>query len=129
MAPIETTVAAIVDGVPDHRRQGFEAGFDAVLDELAPDARNTLQLALAQSPETPARPATEQQLKNFGNLHPELLQEWGRKAGKNLAIVRDRMDLMLGSMSASDRNRVETWFDGLVPEEASAVLRALVHQR
>ena len=46
------------------------------------------------------------------------MQEWGRQAARNVAVVRGRMNLMLRSMTPEDRSKAEAWFDELPAAQA-----------
>jgi hypothetical protein len=70
---------------------------------------------------------TEAELAAFAEREEQavLLQAWGRNAPTKFARMRDRLRLILGSMSEADRDAVQTWFEELTPRQYASVLWAL----
>ena len=119
----QATVDSIVEAVPD--AEAFEDGFDSVFAGLAEPAQAAIRHEFALPPESPARPASEADVKRFASTEEgaELVKTWGKDAGRKVAVVRTRLDRMLtggGEMEAAAR-----WFDSLQSGEAKAVLLAL----
>ena len=121
-SPTQTTVQAVLDAVEDP--EDFEASFDAVFEELPERAQTAIRYELARAPDSPARPASEADLKRFGSTEEgaACIREWGEDAGRKLAIVRTRLDRLL---SAGEMEAASVWFDELPAAQAKAVLRAL----
>jgi hypothetical protein len=124
---IETTAQAILEAVPDVVE--FEAGFDAMFDDLPEHAQTAIRYELAQPPDSPARPASDADLKRFATTDEgaDLVKAWGREAGRKLATVRARLDRLL--RSGGDMEAAVDWFEQLTSEEARGVLNALAGSR
>jgi hypothetical protein len=118
----QTTVQAVLDAVEDP--EAFEGDFDSMFGSLPEQAQTAIRYEFAQPPASPARPASEADLKRFASVpeHAELVREWGREAGRKLAIVRTRLDRLL---SAGEMEAASVWFDELPGAQAKAVLDAL----
>jgi hypothetical protein len=55
----------------------------------------------------------------------ELVREWRGKAGRNVAVVRNRLNRLMSSMNEADRETAWGWFGGLDATAAMTVLREL----
>jgi hypothetical protein len=109
-------VLASVDD-PDAFANGF--------DYLPSEARTAIAYELAAEPYDPARPAKQADIDRFASTPEgaELVKEWGRHAGKKVAVVSGRIERMLSQ--GTDMNTAAAWLDGLSSAEAKAIWRAL----
>jgi len=76
------------------------------------------------------RSASDADLSRFAST-PEgglLVKEWGPRASRNVAVVRDRINRILGRMAAEEIDAATTWFDALPPVSAAAIYRMLVRR-
>ena len=118
---VGTVVQSVLDAVPD--AEAFEGQFDVMFKTLPEQSQALMRDALAM-PVDPPRPARPADVERFASTPAgaACVRAWGKDAGKKVAIVRDRLDLMRGGdgMDAATR-----WFDGLADADAEACLLAL----
>jgi hypothetical protein len=119
---IEGTVEAALADMPNEEREAFTKVFDA----LPAATLDVIRDHLAETPIEPARPATDADLKRFASTEfgAELLTEWGRSAGMNLAKVRSRLDYMISTRPNEIAAALELFETG-TPKQAKAMLKAL----
>lgn len=55
-----------------------------------------------------------------------LVNEWGSRAGRNVAMVRWRLNRMVDRMSPEDGDRFRKWFDDLSTAQVTAIYKAMV---
>ena len=69
------------------------------------------------------KPATDAELAEFRRLYhgAEIVQAWGAKARRNVAVALERANSMHASMSAaSGRSAFAAWLRGLPPRSRAA---------
>lgn len=123
LANAAATAQAVMTGVEDAAE--FQAGFGA----LPPGAQTAAFRILAAAPGyTPS--ANDAAMKAFAETPEgsELVAEWGGKSAQSYGRARWRISSALGQMSAEDRKAAASWYDGLSPSQAAAVLRALAQR-
>lgn len=121
----ETALTAIEALEEEEQAQLLES-----FDELPITAHSKIFAFMAIDP-APARPASDEAVETFGST-PEgqaLVRQWGSRAAHNVAIVKNRIEMITGNLSEDDRAQVFDWFDRLSESQARAVLKALVGKR
>ncbi len=102
---------------------GFRGGFDG----LPQAAQTAIITELALSPGGAVREADAGELQHFATTEEgaELVQEWRSRAGRKVGTIHDRVQRILGGMSAGEQETALAWFDNLTAAQAKSVLRGL----
>jgi len=111
LAQAQRGAIVILERLDPDERAAFTAGFDA----LPGGARSTLFSEIALGSAGSARNASDTDVARFAST-PEgsaMVKEWGHRANRNLAVIRDRISRILTRMTAEDIDAVTTWFDAL----------------
>jgi len=126
LAQAQNSAIAVLGRLDPQSRVGFIADFDA----LPEDVRSTVFSEIALGSAGSVRNASDADVSRFASTSEgsTLVKEWGRRASRNVAIVRDRISRILGRMPAEDIDAAINWFDALPPASAAAIYRMLVEQ-
>ena len=123
LAQAQKGAIAILEGLAPDDRAAFTSAFDT----LPEGARSAILSEISLGSAGSVRPASDADLTRFAST-PEgggMVSEWGHRAARNLAIVRDRISRILGRMEADEIDAATQWFDGLPPASAAAIYRML----
>lgn len=123
LAQAQKGAIAILEGLAPDDRAAFTTGFDT----LPEGARSAILSEISLGSTGSVRPASDADLARFAST-PEgggMVREWGHRAGRNLAILRNRISRILGRMEADDIEAATQWFDTLPPTGAAAIYRML----
>jgi hypothetical protein len=106
---------------------GDEARFLSDFEALPDRAQSAVLSELALEPDGAVRPASERDLAHFGSTEEgaRMVSEWGRRAPRNLAALRARIERILAKAGGAT-DALGRWFDDLAPDAATAIYRALV---
>jgi hypothetical protein len=124
LAQAQKGAIAILERLDPDERAAFIAEFDA----LPEGVRSALFSEIALGSTGSVRNAADADVARFAST-PEgsaLTKEWGDRANRNLAVIRDRISRILTRMTEEDIDAAATWFDALPPTVAAAVHRMLV---
>lgn len=124
LAQAQKGAIAIIERFDPEDRRAFIAEFDALPEGVRSAVFSEISLGSAGS----VREASDADLARFAST-PEggaLVKEWGHRAHRNVAVIRDRINRILGHMTAEDIDAAAAWFDALPPTGASAIYRMLV---
>jgi hypothetical protein len=121
-----TRAAQILTSMPD--ADAFEQNFDRMWANLDEAARDVIRYELARpSTDFPARPASAAQVEKFASTPEgkELVQKWGARAAKKIAIINFRADAIL---TADIDDEALDWFEKLKPEHVAKIYEALASE-
>jgi hypothetical protein len=124
LAQAQKGAIAILEVLDPEDRDAFIAEFDGLPEGVRSALFSEISLGSAGS----VRNASDADLARFAST-PEggaMVKEWGHRANRNLAIIRDRINRILGRMAAEDIDAGTAWFDALPPAAATAIYRMLV---
>ena len=124
LAQAQKGAIAILERLDPDERAAFIAEFDT----LPEGVRSALFSEIALGSAGSVRNAADADVDRFAST-PEgsaLTKEWGHRANRNLAVIRDRINRILTRMAAEDIDAATTWFDALPPAAAAAIYRMLV---
>jgi hypothetical protein len=124
LAQAQRGAIAILERLDPDERAAFIAEFDVLPEGVRSVVFAEISLGSAGS----VRNAAGASVARFGST-PEgsaLVKEWGYRANRNLAVIRDRINRILARMATEDVDAATTWFDGLPPAAAAAIYRMLV---
>jgi hypothetical protein len=124
LAQAQKGAIAILERLDPDDRGEFTAAFDA----LPEGVRSALLSEISLGSSGSARNASDADVTRFASTPEgaELVNEWGYRANRNVAIIRDRVSRILGRMEAEDIDAATAWFDALPPSHAAAIYRMLV---
>lgn len=123
LAQAQKGAISILEQLDPEGRATFIAEFDA----LPEGVRSTLFSEIALGSAGSARNDSDADVARFAST-PEgsaLAKEWGHRAHRNLAVIRDRISRILARMAAEDIEAATAWFDALPPAAAAAIYRML----
>lgn len=124
LAQAQKGAISILEQLDPEGRATFIAEFDA----LPEGVRSTLFSEIALGSTGSVRNAADADVARFAST-PEggaLTKEWGHRANRNLAVIRDRISRILARMAAEDIDAATAWFDALPPAAAAAIYRMLL---
>jgi hypothetical protein len=124
LAQAQRGAIAILERLNPEDRAAFIGEFDALPEGVRSVLFSEISLGSAGS----VRNASEADVARFASA-PEgnaLMKEWGYRANRNVAVIRDRIGRILDRMSGEDIEAATTWFDALPPTSAMAIYRMLV---
>ena len=107
---------------------GDRAAFTGSFDALPEAVRSAIFSEISLGSTGSVRNASDADMDRFAST-PEggaLMGEWGARANRNVAIVRDRIGRIIRRLSADDVTAAAAWFDDLPQEDAAAIYRMLV---
>jgi hypothetical protein len=124
LAQAQKGAIAILERLDPEDRAEFITAFDSLPEGVRSALFSEISLGSAGS----VRSASDADVTRFATT-PEggaLVKEWGHRASRNVAIIRDRINRILGRMAAEDIDAATVWFDALPPTNAAAIYRMLV---
>lgn len=124
LAQAQKGAIAILDRLDPDSRTEFIGVFDALPEGVRSVLFSEISLGSAGS----VRGASDADVARFASTREggSLVGEWGHRANRNVAIIRDRINRILARMRADDIDAATAWFDALPPASATAVYRMLV---
>lgn len=124
LAQAQKGAIAILERLDPEDRGAFVAEFDALPEGVRSALFSEISLGSAGS----VRNASDAEVDRFAST-PEgsaMVKEWGYRANRNVAVIRDRITRILTRMTAEDIDVATTWFDTLPPTSAIAIYRMLI---
>jgi hypothetical protein len=124
LAQAQRGAITILERLDPEDRTAFIAEFD----ELPEGARSALFSEISLGSAGSVRNASDADVSRFAATGEggALVREWGHRANRNLATIRDRINRILGRMVAEDIDAATVWFDALPPTSATAIYQMLV---
>jgi hypothetical protein len=123
LAQAQKGAIAILERLDPEDRGAFIAEFDGLSEGVRSALFSEISLGSAGS----VRTASEADVARFAST-PEgdtLVKEWGHLANRNVSMIRDRINRILGRMAAEEIDAATAWFDALPPTAATAIYRML----
>lgn len=115
---------AVLDNLHPKTARGLIQVFDA----LPATAQQAAYRDMALGRPVVYRDAEPEAVERFASTPEgkELVAEWGGRAARHVAVIRERLNRMTGAMTPHDVERFINWFDDLSPAQASALYNAMV---
>jgi len=124
LAKAQESAIAILDRLDPTSRPDFIAVFDG----LPAGVRSALFAEISLGSSGSVRGASKTDVVRFASMPEgrELVGEWGHRASRHVAIIRDRIGRILKRMSADYAEAATAWFETLPSNQAAAIYRMLV---
>lgn len=124
LAQAQRSAITILERLDPIGRADFIAAFDGLPEAI----RTTLFSEISLGSSGSVRQASDVDVARFASTSEgrDLVDEWGPRARRHVAIVRDRIGRILKRMSAEEAEAATEWFETLPPAAAASVYRMLV---
>jgi hypothetical protein len=124
LAQAQKGAISILERLDPEERAAFVASFDGLPEAI----RSALFSEISLGSTASVRAASDADMGRFASTTEgrKLVDEWGHRSNRNVAVIRDRIARILARMSGEDVSVATDWFDALPPTSAAAIYRMLV---